>query len=96
MFQILVPGDPKGALVLAVLASGILGDPGADSGGEGKSKQAEKNSLRKHPFLLALRRMLSQARKNMAQKKSKERPYFSAPLDFPLPPISAPGSLRMS
>ena len=41
MFQILVPGDPKGALVL-VLASGILGDPGADSGGEGKSKQAGK------------------------------------------------------
>ena len=42
MFQILVPGDPKGALVLAVLASGILGDPGAESGGEGKSKQAGK------------------------------------------------------
>ena len=76
MFQILVPGDPKGALVQEVLASGILGDPGADSGGEGKSKLAEKYSLRKHPFLLALRRMFSQARKNMAQKKSKERPYF--------------------
>ena len=40
--QILVPGDPKGALVLAVLASGILGDPGADGGGKGKSEQAEK------------------------------------------------------
>ena len=53
MFQILVLGDPKGALVQEVLASGILGDPGADSGGEGKSKQAEKYSLRKHPFLLA-------------------------------------------
>ena len=25
-----------------LLASGILGEPGADSGGEGKSKQAEK------------------------------------------------------
>ena len=42
MFQILVSGDPKGALVLAVLASGILGDTGADSGCEGKSKQAGK------------------------------------------------------
>ena len=42
MFQILVLGDPKEALVQDVLASGILGDPGADSGGEGKSKQAEK------------------------------------------------------
>ena len=42
VFQILVPGDPKGALALAVLASGILGDPGADGRGEGKSKQAGK------------------------------------------------------
>ena len=32
----------------------------------------------------------------MAQKKSKERPFFSARLDFPLPPLSAPGSPRMS
>ena len=28
-------------------AGPILGDPGADSGGEGKSKQAEKNSPKK-------------------------------------------------
>ena len=72
VFQILVPGDPKGALVLAVLASGILEDPGAE-GGESLNR-----------------------RKHMAQKKSKERPYFSARFDFPLPPLSAHGSPRMS
>ena len=47
----------------------ILGDPGEDSGGEGKSRWAEKVL-----FLV---------------------PYFSARLDFPSPPLSAPGSPRM-
>ena len=45
----------------------IVRDPGADSGGKGKSKRAEKNGA----------------------------PLFSACLDFPLPPLSAPGSPRM-
>ena len=62
----------------------ILGDPGADSGGKRKSNRAGKYGT----------------------KKSKERgssrrsllffvPYFSARLDFLLPPLSAPGSPRM-
>ena len=71
MLQILVLGDPKGALVQEVLASGILGNPGADSGGEGKSKQAEKYSLRKHPFLLALRRWGSFARRNVCDSATE-------------------------
>ena len=71
MFQILVLGDPKGALVQEVLASGILGDPGADSGGEGKSKQAEKYSLRKHPFLLALLRWGRFARRNVCDSATE-------------------------
>ena len=52
----------------------MLGDPGADSGGKGKSKQAVK----------------------MAQRKVIIRfIFFFARLDFPLPSLSAPGSLRM-
>ena len=49
----------------------ILGDPGADSGGEGKSKRAEKMA---RLFFV---------------------PFFPTRLDFPSPPLSAPGSPRM-
>ena len=52
----------------------MLGDPGADSEGKWKSKQAAK----------------------MAQRKVILRViFFLARLDFPLPPLSVPGSLRM-
>ena len=51
----------------------MLGDPGADSGGKGKSKQAVK----------------------MAQRKIILRAIFLASLYLSLPPLSAPGSLRM-
>ena len=49
----------------------ILGHPGADSRGEGKSNRVEKYGLL---FFV---------------------PYFSARLDSPSPPLSAPGSPRM-
>ena len=58
----------------------ILGDPGADSGDEGKSKRAGKcgtkksKEQREEPFFTL---------------------YFSARLDFRSPPLSAPGSPRM-
>ena len=53
----------------------ILKDPGADSGGKGKSKRAKKKKMtRRITFLCAI---------------------FTACLDFPLPPLSAPGSPRM-
>ena len=117
----------------------ILGDPGADSGGEGKSKRAEKygtkkskerreeplgtmsyqtSSKRSLPFclLIGARKLLcfsaqSEGRmaatvwnwsgKTLSPRGSFRRsllffmPYFSARLDFPLPPLSAPGSPRM-
>ena len=99
----------------------ILGDPGADSGDEGKSKRAEKygtkkskerredplgtmsyqtSSKRSPPFWL-----LIGARKPLVRhcpKGSSRRsllffvPYFPARLDFPSPPLSAPGSPRMT
>ena len=52
----------------------ILKDPGADSGGKGKSKRAKKKMTRRITFLCAI---------------------FTACLDFPLPPLSAPGSPSM-
>ena len=52
----------------------ILGDPGADSGDEGKSKRAEKYDILYF---------------------SSFHIYFPARLDFPSPPVSAPGSPRM-
>ena len=68
---------------MGLLVQHILGDPGGDSGGEGTSKRAGK--------------------KYNGAKKSKERhltllffgPFFPARLDFPSPPLSAPGSPRM-
>ena len=99
----------------------ILGDPGADSGDEGKSKRAEKYGTKKSkerredplgtmlyqtsskpspPFWL-----LIGARKPPVRhcpKGSSRRsllffvPYFPARLDFPSPPLSAPGSPRMT
>ena len=65
----------------------ILRDPGADMGGKGKTKRAEKNGAKKSkerreelfsPFFTLLRAI-----------------FFSACLVFPLPPLSAPGSPRM-
>ena len=71
-------------------ARDILGDTGADSGGEGKSKRAEKYGLKK-----------SKERREEPLGTMSYRsllffePYFSARLDFPSPPLSAPGSPRM-
>ena len=68
----------------------ILGDTRADSGGEGKSKQAEKYGSKK-----------SKERREEPLGTMSYRsllffePYFSARLDFPPPPLSAPGSPRM-
>ena len=118
----------------------ILGDPGADSGDEGKSKRAEKyvtkkskerreeplgtmsyhtSSKRSPPFwlLIGARKLVffwhqSEARAaatvwNWCGKTlspgallavlyfSSFHIYFSARLDFPSPPLSAPGSPRM-
>ena len=118
----------------------ILGDPGADSGDEGKSKRAEKcgtkkkkerreeplrtmsyqtSSKRSPPFwlLIGTRKLVffwhqSEARTaatvwNWSGKTlspgalptvlyfSSFHIYFSARLDFPSPPLSAPGSPRM-
>ena len=67
----------------------ILGDPGADSGGKRKSKQAEKYGTKK-------------SKERREERGSSRRsllffvPYFSARLDFLLPPLSAPGSPRMA
>ena len=59
----------------------ILGDPGADSGDEEKSKRAEKYMARRKVknVLYFLRDI-----------------YFSARLDFSSSPLSAPGSPRMT
>ena len=117
-----------------ILVKTILGDPGADSEGEGKSKRLEKYSTKKSkerreeplgtmsyqttskrspPFWL-----LIGARKRLcfsAQSEARTAAtvwnwsvktlslgallavlyYFSARLDFPSPPLSAPGSPRM-
>ena len=118
--------------------SNILGDPGVDSGDEGKSKRAEKCAVKKgkewreEPLgtmsyeteQLPLFWLLIGARKtqvfwhqseartaatvwNWSRKTlspgalfavlsfSSFHIYFSARLDFPSPPLSAPGSLRM-
>ena len=120
--------------------STILGDPGADSGGEGKSKRAEKygtkkskerreeplgtmsyqtSSKRSPPFCL----LIGQKNTKVFWHQSEVRtaatvwnwsgktlspgalltvlyfsfvPYFSACLDFPSPPLFAPGSPRMA
>ena len=60
----------------------ILGDPGADSGNEGKSKRAENVARRKV--------------KNAVLYFSSFHTYFPARLDFPSSPLSAPGSPRMN
>ena len=69
----------------------ILGDPGADKGGEGKFKRAEKYMAR---------RKVKNGEKSGALLAvlyfSSFHMYFSARLDFPSPPLSAPGSPRMS
>ena len=113
----------------------ILGDPGAESGDEGKSKRAEKygtkkskerreeplgtmyyqtSSKRSPPFwlLIGARKPQSEARTAATVWNwfgntlspgallavlyfSSFHIYFSARLDFPSPPLSAPGSPRM-
>ena len=123
-----------------VLPDIILGDPGADSGDEGKSKRAEKcgakkskerreeplgtmsyqTSSKRSPqfwLLIGARKLVffwhqSEARAaatvwNWSGKTlspgallavlyfSSFHIYFSARLDFPSPPLSAPGSPRM-
>ena len=120
--------------------SPILGEPGADSGDEGKSKRAEKCGAKKSkerreeplgtmcyqtsskqspPFwlLIGARKLVffwhqSEARTattvwNWSGKTlspgallailyfSSFHIYFSARIDFPSPPLSAPGSPRM-
>ena len=60
----------------------ILGDPGADSGGDGKSKRAEKYGTKKS--------------KQLAVLYFSFVSYFSACLAFLSPPLSAPGSPRMN
>ena len=58
-------------------------DPGADSGGEGKSKRAEKYGTKKN----------KERREGLSRRSLLFfELYFSARLDFPSPPLSAPGS----
>ena len=118
----------------------ILGDPGADSGDEGKSKRAEKcgakkskerreeplgimscetSSKRSPPFWLLIGARKTQVFWHQSEARtaatvwnwsgktlspgallavlyfSSFHIYFSARLDFPSPPLSAPGSPRM-
>ena len=56
------------------MARNILGDPGADSKGEEKSKQAEKTA----------RRRVKNVEKSLVPYFSS-RPFFPARLDFPSP-----------
>ena len=118
---------------------GILGDPGADSGGEGESKRARKyatkkrkgrreeplgtmsyqtSSRRSPPFWLLIGARKTQVFCHQSEARTAATvwnwsgktlspgallavlyfsfvPYFSACLDFPSPPLSAPGSPRM-
>ena len=63
------------------LSRSILGDPGADSGGEGKSKRATKKIGEE---------------KSRGRPLDFSSPIFLvARLDFPSPPLSATGSPRM-
>ena len=66
----------------------ILGDPGADSGGKGKTKRAEKNGAKKS----------KERREELFPFFTFLRAIFSARLvfPFPFPPLSAPGSPRMT
>ena len=91
-------------------AKAILGDPGVDSGGEGNSKQAGKYG-RKEKWRTARRApgdnvlpdqfqtVAAVLASDWCQKNSSLYfsfvPHFSACLDFPSPPPSAPGSPRM-
>ena len=123
--------------LMFILHVPILGDPGADSEGKGKSKRAEKygtkkrkerreeplgtmsyqtSSKRSPPFclLIGARKLVffwhqSEDRTastvwNWSGKTLSPLltvlyfslvPYFPACLDFPSPPLSAPGSPRM-
>ena len=99
----------------------ILGDPGADSGGKGKSKQVEKygtkkskerreeplgtmsyqtSSKRSPPFWILIGARKTQVFWDQSVSSSRRSllffvPYFSACLDFPSPPLFAPGFPRM-
>ena len=74
-------GDPEHVFCCRLADGIILEDPGADSGGKGKTKRAEKNGVKKSNS--SRRSLLFFA------------PFVSARLVFPLPPLSAPGSPRM-
>ena len=62
------------------MARNILGDPGADSEGEEKSKQAGKNGAKK-----------SRERGEEPCSLLFFAPFFSRRLDFPSPPLSEDG-----
>ena len=80
----------------------ILGDPGADSGDEKKSKRAEKHKFsgtnqkpeRRRPFGTGLVRHCPQGLFSPFFTFLRAI-YFSARLDFSSSPLSAPGSPRM-
>ena len=62
------------------MAWNILGDPGADSEDEEKSKQAGKNGAKK-----------SNERGEEPCSSIIFTPFFPVPLDFPSPPLSEDG-----
>ena len=62
------------------MARNILGDPGADSEGEKKSKEKEKNGAKK-----------SKERGEEPCSLFFFAPFFPARLDFPSPPLSEDG-----
>ena len=86
---------------MALLPHFILGDPGADSGGKGKSKRAGKygtkeSKERREEPQGTMSYHTSSKRSPVASSKRSVVPYFPARLDFPSPPLSALGSPRMS
>ena len=85
-------------LLVSEMINFILGDPEADGGGEGKSKRAEKYGTKKNKERREepLGTMSYQTSSNGRRRSLFFFvPYFSARLDFPSPPLSAPGSPRM-
>ena len=83
----------RGSVSSIVWPSLILGDPGADKGGEGKSKRVEKYIKNEEK---------TGEKSPIVPRGSSRRsllffvPHFSARLDFPSSPLSAPGSPRMA
>ena len=88
----------------------ILGDPGADKGGEGKSKWVEKYNMERRKVVVFWHQSEARMAATVWNWSGKTMSpgallavlyffyhaiYFSARLDFSLSPLSAPGSLRM-